>query len=449
MVRRSSSSQPLSIWVNGELVGYWTPALHRPTELRYADSWLQSANARPLSLSLPLPLVGNEPLRGEQVGNYFDNLLPDSAAIRTRLAKRYSAGSEKTFDMLSAIGRDCVGAVQLLPDDKKPTDFDQIEGEALTDEGVAALLRATVSSDNFTSQEKEQDFRISIAGAQEKTALLRHDGQWMRPLGATPTTHILKLPLGLVGNMRADMRTSVFNEWLCLKFMKELGFNVAKADIVTFANHPPVLVVERFDRKEHSSGKWLLRLPQEDFCQALGISPHRKYEADKGPRIEQLAQVLSASQNARADLRTLLASQVAFWLLAATDGHAKNFSIHLYARGSYALTPMYDVLSAWPIIGNGKYQLAWRDAKLAMSVSGKNRHYALATIMRRHFNSTAAKCGWGADAEDIINELLEKVEPAIAAVENLLPASFPEDVATSILAGIRLQAQKLKNQPSS
>ena len=84
-----------------------------------------------------------------------------------------------------------------------------------------------------------------------------------------------------------------------------------------------------------------------------------------------------------------------------------------------------------------------------MSVSGKNRHYALATIMRRHFNSTAAKCGWGADAEDIINELLEKVEPAIAAVENLLPASFPEDVATSILAGIRLQAQKLKNQPSS
>ena len=251
MVRRSSSSQPLSIWVNGELVGYWTPALHRPTELRYADSWLQSANARPLSLSLPLPLVGNEPLRGEQVENYFENLLPDSAAIRTRLAKRYSAGSEKTFDMLSAIGRDCVGAVQLLPDDKKPTDFDQIEGEALTDEGVAALLRATVSSDNFTSQEKEQDFRISIAGAQEKTALLRHDGQWMRPLGATPTTHILKLPLGLVGNMRADMRTSVFNEWLCLKFMKELGFNVAKADIVTFANHPPVLVVERFDRKEH------------------------------------------------------------------------------------------------------------------------------------------------------------------------------------------------------
>ena len=79
MVRRSSSSQPLSIWVNGELVGYWTPALHRPTELRYADSWLQSANARPLSLSLPLPLVGNEPLRGEQVENYFEkhDIVPD------------------------------------------------------------------------------------------------------------------------------------------------------------------------------------------------------------------------------------------------------------------------------------------------------------------------------------------------------------------------------------
>jgi len=84
-----------------------------------------------------------------------------------------------------------------------------------------------------------------------------------------------------------------------------------------------------------------------------------------------------------------------------------------------------------------------------MSVSGKNRHYALATIMRSHFNSTAAKCGWGADAEDIINELLDEVEPAIATVENLLPDGFPEDVATSILTGISLQARELRNQPST
>lgn len=335
--------------------------------------------------------------------------------IRRRLAQRYSAGSEDTFDLLAAIGRDCVGAVQLLPADEVPTGFDRIEGEALDDEAVAALMR--------------------------------HAGQWMRPLGATPTTHIIKLPMGLVGNMQADMRTSVCNEWLCLKFMEALGFNVAKADIVTFADHPPVLVVERFDRKLHPSGQWILRLPQEDFCQALGVSPTRKYEADGGPGVEQIAQVLSGSQNARADLRTLLASQIVFWLLAATDGHAKNFSIRLQAGGAYALTPLYDVLSAWPIIGKGKTQLAWRNAKLAMAVSGKNRHHELATILRRHFNATAARCGWGANAEDILTKLLDRLEPAIASVTSQMPGGFPQDVAETIFEGVRGQAQRLAHQP--
>ena len=268
----------------------------------------------------------------------------------------------------------------------------------------------------------------------------------MRPRGATPTTHILKLPLGLVGNMRADMRTSVYNEWLCLKFLAALGFDVARADITTFADHPPVLVVERFDRKPHPSENWILRLPQEDFCQTCGVGPAKKYEADGGPGILHLAQVLHGAEDVRKDLRTLLASQIAFWLLAATDGHAKNFSIHLHAGGAYALTPMYDVLSAWPIIGKGHGELAWQNAKLAMALSGKNRHYHLAGILRRHFSTTAAKCGWGEDAEDIINELLARVDGAIDTVAGRLPPGFPQDVATAIFNGVREQAQRLREQ---
>lgn len=417
-------------------------------ELSYADTWTKSASARPLSLSLPMPLVGNAPLRGELVENFFENLLPESSAIRKRLAQRYAPGSEDSFDLLAAIGRDCVGAVQLLGADEQPEGYDRIEGEPLSDEAVAALLR-TVTGAQFGKQDPEQDFRISIAGAQEKTALLWHEGRWMRPLGATPTTHIIKLPLGLVGNMQADMRTAVYNEWLCLQLMGALGFDVARADIATFADHPPVLVVERFDRKPHPSGKWILRLPQEDFCQALGVNPAVKYEADGGPGIERLAQVLHGSQNARADLRTLLASQIAFWLMAATDGHAKNFSIQLYTGGKYALAPLYDVLSAWPIIGHGKNHLAWKNVKLAMAVSGKNRHYNLATIMRRHFNATAARCGWAETAEDIIAELLAKVENAIEAASKQLPDGFPEDVATAIFEGMRSQAKRLQEQPAA
>lgn len=201
--------------------------------------------------------------------------------------------------------------------------------------------------------------------------------------------------------------------------------------------------------KLHTSGQWLLRLLQEDFCQVLGVSPHQKYEADGGPGVLQMAQVLSGSENARSDLKTLLASQITFWLLAATDGHAKNFSIHLRAGGRYALTPMYDVLSAWPIMGKKGDQLPMQSAKLAMAMMGNNRHYHLAAIMRRHFNHTAARCGWGDDAEDIIQELLDRVEPAIAAVEKRLPTDFPEPVAVAIFKGMRSQAKKLREQPST
>ena len=107
------------------------------------------------------------------------------------------------------------------------------------------------------------------------------------------------------------------------------------------------------------------------------------------------------------------------------------------------------MLSAWPIIGNGKSQLAWRNAKLAMAVSGKNRHYEVATILRRHFNATAARCGWGANAEDILAELLARVEPAIAAVTLQIPADFPQDVAVAIFEGVRRQAQRLQGQPAT
>ena len=233
---RPAHAQPLAIWANGERIGLWTPASGRQAmQLQYDESWLASPAARPLSLSLPLPLAGNAPLRGERVHNFFENLLPDSAAIRRRLARRYAGGSEDSFSLLAALGRDCVGAVQILPSGEAPQGFDRIEGEALDDDGVAALLRASVSTP-LPGEDAGADFRISIAGAQEKTALLRHQGRWLRPHGATPTTHIVKLPLGLVGNLQADMRTSVYNEWLCLKLMDLLGFDVAQAEIARFAD---------------------------------------------------------------------------------------------------------------------------------------------------------------------------------------------------------------------
>lgn len=446
---RKSHASPLAIWTNGQLVGRWTPSGRRPTELQYEPAWVQSDSGRPLSLSLPFPIIGNEPLRGEVVENFFENLLPDSQNIRRRLAARFTEGSEDPFDLLAAIGRDCVGAIQLLPLDQPPDGYDRIEGVPLARQDIANLLRGAVSTPDHGRQDDDDDFRISIAGAQEKTALLWHQDRWMRPQGATPTTHIIKMPLGLIGNMQRDMSTSVHNEWLCLKLLDAFGIPVAKAAIETFADHPPVLVVERFDRRLHETGRWIVRLPQEDFCQALGVSPFKKYEVDGGPGVATLAGILQASQNARADLKTLLTSQILFWLLAATDGHGKNFSIRLLAGGRFELTPLYDVLSAWPIIGETGNLLSLHKAKLAMAISGKSRHYELNSIMRRHFNATAARCGWGKDCEDIIAEVLANVDAAISTASSQLAREFPVALAQTIFEGIRSQARKLEGQPAT
>jgi serine/threonine-protein kinase HipA len=244
---RKSHAQTLSIWANGQRVGTWRIPTRGAVELQYDRAWKDSPAGRPLSLSLPFG-VDDAPLKGERVQNYFDNLLPDSDAIRKRIASRFGTGSVDPFDLLRAIGRDCVGAVQLLEEDETPGNVQGIDATALRDKDIEQLLEQTVSSATLGANVDEDDFRISLAGAQEKTALLRHKGKWLRPHGATPTTHILKLPLGLVGNRKIDLGTSVENEWLCLNILREFGLPVAQTDIHTFGRHK-VLSVARFDRQ--------------------------------------------------------------------------------------------------------------------------------------------------------------------------------------------------------
>ena len=223
----------------------------------------------------------------------------------------------------------------------------------------------------------------------------------LNPRGATPTSQIFKLPLGLMGGRRADFSTSVDNEWLCLRLLKAYGLPVADARIVTFGRQR-VLVVERFDRRVAPNGQWLMRLPQEDFCQVEGCSPLRKYENEGGPGLKALFGTLRQSVNAEADMKTLMAAQVLFWLLRAPDGHAKNFSIRLLARGRFQLTPLYDVMSVYPVLGDDPNQWSPYEIKLAMALLGKNRHYEVQGIQRRHFNSTAQKVGYASTVEPII-----------------------------------------------
>jgi serine/threonine-protein kinase HipA len=440
--RTDPLDRTLGVWINGEHVGRWS-VMQGEHHFQYDAHWLSSAASRPLSLSLPFT-PGNVPHRGAVVRDYFDNLLPDSMAIRRRLATRFSADADEPFALLGAIGRDCVGAIQLLPDNARPEDVHRIDAEPLDEAGVARIIDGALAPAPLADGPQRDDLRISIAGAQEKTALLWHKGRWCRPLGATPTTHILKLPLGLVGNMRADMSTSVENEWLCAQVLDRLGLPVAHCDMARFGRHK-VLVVERFDRMlstRQGNADWWLRLPQEDFCQALGVSGLRKYEADGGPGIPAILRQLGGSSRSEPDKQTFLKALFAFWLMAATDGHAKNFSIFLERGGGFRLTPLYDVLSVWPIIGNGPNQLPYRRAKLAMAIRSKNTHYHLHEIQTRHWVELARRSGVP-EVFDQFVALALLVPHAMDTLKDQLPKDFPaQRVFDPIRAGMIRQAER-------
>ena len=252
---RPSGARSLAVWMNAERVGTWTLPVRGPQTFKYHETWLHSSQFRSLSLSLSAGFGGAD-LSGDAVESWFDNLLPDSELIRRRAQTRFQAASTSAFDLLAAIGRDCAGAVQLLPPDQLPSGIDRIEARPLTDKDIGQRLRAVTAAPAPGSLDLEADaLRLSIAGAQEKTAFLWHNNQWCLPLGSTPTTHLFKLPMGVIGEGQIDFSSSVENEWLCSKVLKAYGLPVASTEMGRFDGER-CLIVQRFDRRLHATGAY-------------------------------------------------------------------------------------------------------------------------------------------------------------------------------------------------
>jgi serine/threonine-protein kinase HipA len=417
---------PLNVFLNGRMVGVLRRESNGAIDFLYDRHWLDWESALPVSLSLPLR---EDRYIGAPVTNVFDNLLPDSDVIRRRVAERVGAGGTDAYSLLAALGHDCVGALQFLPDGIDPGPAGKIEGKPVDETEVANIIQNLAVSP--LGMGEDEDFRISIAGAQEKTALLRHDGKWYKPVRSTATTHILKPQIGRLPN-GIDLSNSVENEFLCLKLLSALGVPTAGAEIAEFGGRR-TLIVERFDRRWIGDNR-LLRLPQEDSCQALSVPPTRKYQSDNGPGMRDILQLLKGSDVPEGDLATFMRANIVFWLLGATDGHAKNFSIFLSSGGQFRMTPLYDVLSAQPSLDTNQIQR--KQFKLAMSV-GKSRHYALDEILPRHFIQTAEIAGVGtALVRSIFKDLAENAEQAIGAVIDELPDGFPEAMTNSIRAAM-------------
>lgn len=426
----------LNVLMNGYLVGILEKMMNGSLSFHYHSEWLDLPGARPISLSLPLV---NRTFSGDLVYNFFDNLLPDNHLVRSQIQTKFQTITNQPFDLLAAIGRDCIGAIQMIED--MPINFpEEISFKYLKEKEVADILR-NIKFNPLGMSDYNEHFRISVAGAQEKTALLYWNKKWCEPLNMTPTTHLFKLPIGFIPHQHIDLRDSCENEWLCSQITAAFGLPVAKCDIQFFEDIK-VLVVERFDRALSSDGSWLMRLPQEDFCQALGVSSNLKYQAEGGPGIKEIMGILLGSANATKDRDLFFRSQVLFWLLAAIDGHAKNFSLFLEAGAKYRLTPLYDIMSAYPLLATK--QLEIKKIKMAMALRGKNNHYHWYELNRRYFLETAKFSNYSSqDAEIILDDMLDRVETIILEVSEKLPKEFPQKIAQTIFKGMRSTRDKL------
>jgi len=425
----------LNVLLNSRLVGQLRREPSGAISFQYDRSWLDWEFVLPVSLSLPLR---EQAYSGAQVTAVFDNLLPDNFELRRLIVARTRAEGPDAYSLLGAIGHDCVGALQFLPPAKRPGPAGAVEGDPISNDEVASIVENLATAPLGITE--DESFRISIAGAQEKTALLFRDGQWFKPRGATATTHIFKPSIGKLPN-GIDLTHSVENEYLCLKIFQALGMEAAEPRIATFGKKR-VLIVERFDRRWTADGR-LLRLPQEDCCQALSVSLTRKYQEHGGPGIEQILQLLRGSDNPITDQRTFLKANIAFWLIRATDGHAENFSVFLRPGGRFQLTPLYDVLSAQPSVDSK--QVLWKHFRLAMSF-GTKPQYTIRQVAARHFIQTADRAGIGKQVvPSILEELHHEIPTAVDAVLSDLPAGFPEEIAHSISSGVKRRLRILES----
>ncbi|EIZ0068646.1 type II toxin-antitoxin system HipA family toxin [Escherichia coli] len=375
----------LVTWMNNQRVGELTKLANGAHTFKYAPEWLASRYARPLSLSLPLQR-GN--ITSDAVFNFFDNLLPDSPIVRDRIVKRYHAKSRQPFDLLSEIGRDSVGAVTLIPEDETVT-HPIMAWEKLTEARLEEVL----------------------------------------------TAYKADIPLGRQPNATLDLSQSVDNEYYCLLLAKELGLNVPDAEIIK-AGNVRALAVERFDRRWNAERTVLLRLPQEDMCQTFGLPSSVKYESDGGPGIARIMAFLMGSSEALKDRYDFMKFQVFQWLIGATDGHAKNFSVFIQAGGSYRLTPFYDIISAFPVLGGTGIHIS--DLKLAMGLNAsKGKKTAIDKIYPRHFLATAKVLRFPeVQMHEILSDFARMIPAALDNVKTSLPTDFPENVVTAVESNV-------------
>lgn len=377
----------LNVLLSNRLAGHLGQDAYGHPTFRYTDSWRKTKGAYPVSLALPL---AQESAASSIVAAVLWGLLPDNEALLQRWASRFQVSARNPVALLSHVGEDCAGAVQFVSDERLDAVLagEDDREEALTTHEVAQRLQR-VRVDQSAARQLDDVGQFSLAGAQAKIALLqRDDGGWAIPAGRIPTTHILKPPSG-------DYDGFVENEVFCLRLARRIGLSAAFAEMICLED-AQAICVSRYDRVRTSTG-WQ-RVHQEDFCQALGVMPHIKYQNQGGPGPADLARVLwEHSSQPQSDVMALLKSLQFNYLVGGTDAHAKNYSLLIGAQGKVRLAPLYDISSALPYP-----HLQQRKIKLAMKIGS---HYRWWDLRLSDWRATAE--AMNLDTGDALSALFE------------------------------------------
>jgi serine/threonine-protein kinase HipA len=402
----------LAIWLYGMRVAT-VEEERRRLRLQYTPQALQSFPAGTPLLSLRLPLVGERQPNGA-VRPFLDGLLPEGDARRA-IAEDFGLRSDDTFGLIRALGRDCAGALVIQSDDDPtPPQATTLTAEPLSEDALAKLV------ENLRSAPLGVDsrVRISLAGVQEKLLLTRlPDGRWGRPVDGTPSTHILK------PEIRGYPQT-VENEAFCMRTAKHLGLAVATVETMTVAGRK-LLVVSRYDRAVAPSGD-VERIHQEDFCQATGTPPLRKYEEDAGPSLRKIAGILLNATDPDS-LDRLLQATVLNVVIGNGDAHAKNYSLLHDPSGALRLAPLYDLMST----------LHYGDDRLAMYIDNVRRTNR---VTSDRIVNESAKWGLSRDrAGEVMSDLLKRLPAAAERAADETPG-----VPAQVLTLVATQSETLR-----
>jgi len=386
-----SAIRSLDVRLYGERLGTVQQDLRGRMSFTYEAEAMDGGLSVPLSLSMPLGAPTYAP---STIVPFLEGLLPDNENVREAWSRRFEVSPRNAFALLAHVGRDCAGAVEFLRDEEP-----DIGGgiKPLSDADVGQRLRGLARDPAGWLATGE---RWSLAGAQSKFTLARRsEGQWEEAAGAEPSTHIVKPGI-------SAYRDQALNEHVSMRAARTVGLRAAKTEYMDF-DGAHALVVTRFDRRRARDGS-VVRVHQEDMCQALAVYPRRKYEASGGPTAAAIARLLrDNSTDGEGDVWEFAQALVYNYLIGAPDAHAKNYSV-MHAPELTRITPLYDVASALAYDATGDSEID----QAAMSIGGR-RHFG--TVHGRHWDRLARqlKVDPGRLREEIRRQA-EAVPPAFA-----------------------------------